>query len=413
MSEDEPMEREVAIDPEMLGKVFENLLEVNDRKSKGAFYTPREIVHYMCQESLINYLTNTLQIEEEAIREFILYGDFMCERDTEKTIRVKDKNGKIHMEFDFGRDLLISSSILSFKENTNRLKELDEALKNVRVADPAVGSGAFPLGMLNEIVRARQNISAYMAINMNTYNARMMYQLDRSPHNLKRETIKNCIFAADIEPSAVDIAQLRLWLSLVIDDEINPKAQSPLEGHKNPLPLPNLECNILCGNSLIDEFEGTRLIKESDIFGDSTYQLDMNHSRFESIVRTLIEKQNELFRCDNTEKKKQLKDEIESLRDMVILSQLEGCGSEKIQRYHESKQMASKPYVLWQLDFARVFREKGGFDIVIGNPPYIGEEGNKEIFQEVANTEFGKKYYIGKMDFLVFLHIKRTVVIST
>ena len=412
MSEDEPMEREVAIDPEMLGKVFENLLEVNDRKSKGAFYTPREIVHYMCQESLINYLTNTLQIEEEAIREFILYGDFMCERDTEKTIRVKDKNGKIHMEFDFGRDLLISSSILSFKENTNRLKELDEALKNVRVADPAVGSGAFPLGMLNEIVRARQNISAYMAINMNTYNVRMMYQLDRSPHNLKRETIKNCIFAADIEPSAVDIAQLRLWLSLVIDDEINPKAQSPLEGHKNPLPLPNLECNILCGNSLIDEFEGTRLIKESDIFGDSTYQLDMNHSRFESIVRTLIEKQNELFRCDNTEKKKQLKDEIESLRDMVILSQLEGCGSEKIQRYHESKQMASKPYVLWQLDFARVFREKGGFDIVIGNPPYIGEEGNKEIFQEVANTEFGKKYYIGKMDFWYFFTSKGLLLLA-
>lgn len=412
MSEDEPMEREVAIDPEMLGKVFENLLEVNDRKSKGAFYTPREIVHYMCQESLINYLTNTLQIEEEAIREFILYGDFMCERDTEKTIRVKDKNGKIHMEFDFGRDLLISSSILSFKENTNRLKELDEALKNVRVADPAVGSGAFPLGMLNEIVRARQNISAYMAINMNTYNARMMYQLDRSPHNLKRETIKNCIFAADIEPSAVDIAQLRLWLSLVIDDEINPKAQSPLEGHKNPLPLPNLECNILCGNSLIDEFEGTRLIKESDIFGDSTYQLDMNHSRFESIVRTLIEKQNELFRCDNTEKKKQLKDEIESLRDMIIMSQLEGCTSDKIQRYHESKQMASKPYVLWQLDFARVFREKGGFDIVIGNPPYIGEEGNKEIFQEVANTEFGKKYYIGKMDFWYFFTSKGLLLLA-
>lgn len=412
MSEDEPMEREVAIDPEMLGKVFENLLEVNDRKSKGAFYTPREIVHYMCQESLINYLTNTLQIEEEAIREFILYGDFMCERDTEKTIRVKDKNGKIHMEFDFSRDLLISSSILSFKENTNRLKELDEALKNVRVADPAVGSGAFPLGMLNEIVRARQNISAYMAINMNTYNARMMYQLDRSPHNLKRETIKNCIFAADIEPSAVDIAQLRLWLSLVIDDEINPKAQSPLEGHKNPLPLPNLECNILCGNSLIDEFEGTRLIKESDIFGDSTYQLDMNHSRFESIVRTLIEKQNELFRCDNTEKKKQLKDEIESLRDMIIMSQLEGCTSDKIQRYHESKQMASKPYVLWQLDFARVFREKGGFDIVIGNPPYIGEEGNKEIFQEVANTEFGKKYYIGKMDFWYFFTSKGLLLLA-
>ena len=198
-----------------------------------------------------------------------------------------------------------------------------------------------------------------------------MYQNQRSPHLLKMETIKNCIFAADIEPSAVDIAQLRLWLSLVIDDEINPNAQNEFEGHRNPLPLPNLECNILCGNSLIDEFEGTRLVKESDLFGDSIYQLDMNHSRFESIVKTLIDKQNELFHCDNTEKKKQLKEEIESLRDMVILSQLEGCEPDKIQRYHESKRMASKPYVLWQLDFARVFREKGGFDIVIGNEAVI------------------------------------------
>ena len=370
MSEDEPMEREVAIDPEMLGKVFENLLEVNDRKSKGAFYTPREIVHYMCQESLINYLSNTLQIEEEAIREFILYGDFMKDEDIVKERR--QGNGGMY----------ISENLYKLdadgKVVVNRLKDIDEALKNVRVADPAVGSGAFPLGMLNEIVRARQNISAYMAITMNAYDTRMMYQMDRSPHNLKYETIKNCIFAADIEPSAVDIAQLRLWLSLVIDDEINPNAQSALDGHKNPLPLPNLESNILCGNSLIDEFEGARLIKESDLFGDSTYQLDMNHSRFESIVRTLIEKQNELFRCDNTEKKKQLKDEIESLRDMVILSQLEGCTPDKIHRYHESKRMASKPYVLWHLDFARVFREKGGFDIVIGNPPYGAKFSAKE-----------------------------------
>lgn len=394
MSEDEPMEREVAIDPEMLGKVFENLLEVNDRKSKGAFYTPREIVHYMCQESLINYLTNTLQIEEEVIREFILYGDFMKDEDTVKERR----QGNCGM--------YISENLYKLDANgkvvVNRLKDMDEALKNVRVADPAVGSGAFPLGMLNEIIRARQNISAYMAITMNAYDTRMMYQMDRSPHNLKYETIKNCIFAADIEPSAVDIAQLRLWLSLVIDDEINPNAQSALDGHKNPLPLPNLESNILCGNSLIDEFEGTRLIKESDLFGDSTYQLDLNHSRFESIVRTLIQKQNELFRCDNTEKKKQLKDEIESLRDMVIMSQLEGCAPDKIQRYHESKQMASKPFVLWQLDFARVFREKGGFDIVIGNPPYVDSEEMTRSMPEQREL-YTQKYSCAKGNWDLFV----------
>ena len=158
---------------------------------------------------------------------------------------------------------------------------------------------------------------------------------------------------------------------------------------------------------MIDEFEGIPLVKESELLGSTgNYQRDITSDRFDSIIRKLIETQDELFRCDDTEKKKQLKEQIEALRDMIILTQLEGCDSAKIQRYYDTKQMASKPYVLWQLDFARVFREKGGFDIVIGNPPYIGEEGHKEIFQEVAATEFGRKYYIGKMDFWYFFTSK-------
>lgn len=405
ITEDEPMEREVAIDPEMLGKVFENLLEINDRKSKGAFYTPREIVHYMCQESLINYLVNTLQVEEEAIREFILYGDFMKDEDTIKEKR--QGNGGMY----------ISENLYKLDSNgnviINRLKDMDEALKNIRIADPAVGSGAFPLGMLNEIVRARQNISAYMAIAMDAYHIRLMYQMERSSYGLKYETIKNCIFAADIDPSAVDITQLRLWLSLVIDDEINPEAQSIIDGHKNPLPLPNLECNILCGNSLIDEFEGIRLIKDSDLFGNENYQLDIDNARYESIIKILIEKQNELFYCESIEKKKQLKREIESLRDMIIMAQFEGCKPEQIQRYNESKSKASKPYILWQLDFIRIFREKGGFDIVIGNPPYVGEEGNKNIFKEIGKTRFGKNYYIGKMDLWYFFTSKSIELLTS
>ena len=401
MSEDEPMEREVAIDPEMLGKVFENLLEINDRKSKGAFYTPREIVHYMCQESLINYLTNTLSISKDAIRDFILYGDFMKDEDTVKEKR--QGNGGMY----------ISEELYKINPNgtvaVNRLLDMDKALKDVRVADPAVGSGAFPLGMLNEIVRARQNISAYLAITMKPYDVRLMYQMERSPHTLKYETIRNCIFACDIEPSAVDIAQLRLWLALVIDDEINPNAQTPLDGHRNPLPLPNLESNILCGNSLVDEFEGIRLVKESDLLGSvGEYQRDFTSDRFDSIIRRLIETQDELFRCDDIEKKKQLKEQIESLRDMIVQSQLVGCDSEKVQRYYNTRQLASKPYILWQLDFARVFKEKGGFDIVIGNPPYIG-------FHKVPDKEYNKKHYFtadGKYDFYV-LFIERAIQLTS
>lgn len=408
MSEDEPMEREVAIDPEMLGKVFENLLDVKDRKSKGAFYTPREIVHYMCQESIVNYLVTNTDISEDAIRDFIVYGDFYKDSDTEKTLRVNEPNGKFHFEFDQSKSLKISPEIFSIKDGINRINEIDELLKNIRVADPAVGSGAFPLGMLNEIVRARQNLSAYMAIFMDAKNTRLMYINERSAHTLKKETIHNCIFAVDIEPSAVDIAQLRLWLALVIDDEINPDAQSPLDGHKNPLPLPNLECNILCGNSLIDEFEGHRLIPQSKILGTeiSGQEYSWNQTILETLISKLIEAQDRLFKCDDPLKKVQIKAEVESIKDQMISTELNTLPSDQMKKYKDSKRKSSKPYILWQIDFARVFKEKGGFDVVIGNPPYIGEEGHKELFQEVAQTEFGKKFYTGKMDFWYFFTSK-------
>lgn len=261
MNEDEPMEREVAIDPEMLGKVFENLLDVKDRKSKGAFYTPREIVHYMCQETLINHLVTKTGISENAIRDFILYGEYLRDEDTAKTLKVTDASGKSHYEFDKNKDLLISEEILSYKKGVNRLKEIDDLLANVKVADLAVGSGAFPLGMLNEIVRARQVLTEYMAIEMNGFQKKTFYAYERKSYDLKVNTIKNCIFACDIEPSAVDIAKLRLWLSIVIDDEISDNAgNGEFDAHTKPRQLPNLDCNIICGNSLMDEFKGIKLI---------------------------------------------------------------------------------------------------------------------------------------------------------
>lgn len=395
MSEDEPLEREVAIDPEMLGKVFENLLEVNDRKSKGAFYTPREIVHYMCQETLISYLVKETGLEERDIRDFILLGDFLKDEDTAIDRRQGD------------HDMLISESIYKIDKDgnvvVNRLKDIDDALANIRVADPAVGSGAFPLGMLNEIVRARQNISAYMAITMNGYEKRMMYNNDRSPYTLKVQTIKNCIFAADIEPSAVDIAQLRLWLSLVIDDEINPDAGSPLDGHRNPIPLPNLECNILCGNSLLSEFEGVQLINHSDMIATNLgAQQNIFQSTFEAILPSLIEAQDSLFRCEDTVKKQELKERIESLKDELVKSQMSMSNPDKWERYKEARRQASRPFVLWQIDFARIFREKGGFDVVIGNPPYVDSEVMTRIMPELREV-YTSRYDCAKGNWDLFV----------
>ena len=237
INEDEPTEREIAIDPEMLGKVFENLLDVSDRKSKGAYYTPREIVHYMCRETLISYLVEKSKISEDVIRNFILYGDYFKDEDTSN--------------FAENRTLQIAEEIFCPAKNINRLAELDKFLQDVKVADLAVGSGAFPLGMLNEITKAREVLTTYLNFGKSEKITRRLY-------DLKIETIKNSIFACDIEPSAVDVAKLRLWLTIVIDDEPTADKKS-----FKPKPLPNLDSNIICGNSLIDEFEGVPLLKTS------------------------------------------------------------------------------------------------------------------------------------------------------
>lgn len=395
MNEDEPMEREVAIDPEMLGKVFENLLDVKDRKSKGAFYTPREIVHYMCQETLINHLITKTGLPESDVRDFILYGDLMKDEDTTKDAREGNK------------DLLISSNIYDPKTGVNRLKELDDILANVKVADLAVGSGAFPLGMLNEIVKARETLSAYMAIGMNNFQKKSFYAYDRKPYDLKVNTIKNCIFACDIEPSAVDIAKLRLWLSIVIDDEIADDAgNGEFDAHTKPRPLPNLDCNIICGNSLIDEFEGNELITESVLLNNISVnsQGSVFQQSVDGLIAKLIELQDKLFFTKEHADKEELKTQIQKIYDDIILEQIGGDYKLK-DAYYESLSEPSKPFILWQLYFPKVFKENGGFDIVIGNPPYVGEKGNKEIFRPIAATEFGKRCYYGKMDlFYFFFH---------
>lgn len=383
MNEDEPMEREVAIDPEMLGKVFENLLDVKDRKSKGAFYTPREIVHYMCQETLINHLVTKTELPEEDIRNFVLYGDLMKDEDTTKSAREGNK------------EMLISPRIFDLNSGTNRLKELDDILANVKVADLAVGSGAFPLGMLNEIVKARETLSAYMAIGMNNFQKKSFYAYDRKPYELKVNTIKNCIFACDIEPSAVDIAKLRLWLSIVIDDEIVENAgNGEFNEHTKPRQLPNLDCNIICGNSLIDEFEGFPLITESVLLHNESENRQQNifQSSVDGLISKLIELQDKLFFVKDHNEKEEIKQEIQKIYDDIILEQIQG-NPDVVEDYYNTQSVSSKPFILWQLYFPKVFRDNGGFDIVIGNPPYglLNKKQNQN--ESIKANKFELNYY--------------------
>lgn len=357
--EDEPLDKEVAVDPEMLGKVFENLIPENERKGSGTFYTPREIVHYMCQESLINYLDAELNIESkpvqkqgqqalftdtmatdllteyedkytphiprEDIAEFIYHGDVAQEHDT--TAQEKAQNGDYKGSYQHK----IPESVRTHAE------QIDEALANVKVCDPAIGSGAFPVGIMNEIVRARSALNAYLG------------GQGRTSYDFKRHAIQESIYGVDIESSAVDIAKLRLWLSLVVDEE----------DFGTIKPLPNLDYKILAGDSL------TAQIRKDDL-------------GYKGWLSDLIKLQDSIFDQSSPSKKQEIKNKIEDI----------------LQNLFQDKEDTFK-FNYW-VQFNDVM-DNGGFDIVIANPPYglLNKKQNKHssIVLSEKKLKFLKNYY--------------------
>ena len=325
VNEAEPLEKEVAIDPEMLGKVFENLIEENRRKGLGAFYTPREIVHYKCQQCLINYLDTALNTDKEIVPR----------KDIETFIYLGEQIS--HYEaVDAKYPIKMPATI----EKYARL--IDEKLADITVCDPAVGSGAYPVGMMTEIVRARCALTPYF----NDVH-------DRTPYHFKRHAIQNSLYGVDIDPGAVEIAKLRLWLSLVVDED----------DVKQIKPLPNLDYKIVTGNSLLGV--------EKTLFNEQVFRR--------------LEKLKPLF-FDETDhaKKEKLKKEI----------------GELIHELTNGKEIFD-----FEIYFSEVFHSKRGFDVLLANPPYVGQKGNKEIFQEIARTDFGKRFHQRRMDlFYFFIH---------
>ena len=372
VKEDEPLEKEVAVDPEMLGKVFENLLEVNDRKSKGAFYTPRHIVHYMCQQNLISYLEANSNVSKEDLKKFITEGDIAVN----SIIRANEEKKKYH-----GKQFTKISLPDSIKENAD---ELENLLKTVKVVDPAVGSGAFPVGMMNEIVKAR-------------YILRLLNEIDDiNMYDLKRETIENSLYGVDLELSATDVTKLRFWLSLVVDEE----------DIKYIKPLPNLDNQIMCGNSLIEGFEDIKLFDDSLIHRSEQRTLVV--SPLERIFNELESKKREYFNTSGPIAKLEIKKEIDQLKWDFLETHLKSIGkSSLIEPIKTLYYQDSKPFFIWELEFSEIFKGKNpGFDIVIGNPPYVGEKGNREIFREIKKTAWGNRYYQSKMDLLYYFFHK-------
>jgi len=364
VKEDEPLEKEVAVDPEMLGKVFENLLEVKDRKSKGTYYTPREIVHYMCQESLINYLDTAVNtsdvplvqarppqgklfgqpdpaqatlkipgyravIPRGDIEDFVRKGEFTLEHDSRVV-----KHGSETERYSYQLPETIR----------HNAKLVDEKLANIRVCDPAIGSGAFPVGMMHEIVKARSVLTTHLD-----------GEAGRTPYAFKRHAIQNCLYGVDIDPGAVEIAKLRLWLSLVVDEEDITHIK----------PLPNLDYKIVCGNSLLGfPFKSQRL--------------------------TAIEQLKQQF-FDETdhEKKAKLKSQVDQqLREAFAASK---------------KSLGYEVNFDFEIYFSEVFHGKGGFDVVIANPPYIEHKKLKEVSSVLKNDY---EAYSGTADIYVYFYEK-------
>jgi len=405
IDENSPEDHEVGIDPEMLGHIFENLLE--DNRDKGAYYTPKEVVHYMSQQSIIEYLKHNLNTDSKDIDDFV--------------------KGNVVSDF--------------VRANHSLIKKL---LKEVKVCDPAIGSGAFPMGVLKVIFTALQNLHNAISPNESFNEAKV-----------KKDIIQKSIYGVDLEKGAVDIARLRFWLALVVDED-------------KPQPLPNLDYKIMQGNSILEKFEDvdlSNLLKDENeeiitahkgqvelpgfgrnqsvfVFDSTTkeefqslidlyfdFKVDTSHpyktkqevkAKINSIIEgklkakfaldktklqaTLAEKQSHVkantinthdpkgVQDKKTKAVEKLNKEIESLEYKIAhLSDI----LDRLNRWeHEEKE---RPYFLWHTYFKDVF-DKGKFDIIIGNPPYIKEYTNRKAFDGIRDSP----YYMGKMDIWYF-----------
>ena len=364
IDENDPEDSEIGIDPEMLGHIFENLLE--DNKDKGAFYTPKEIVQYMSQESVAQYLKSHAPEE-------------------------------LHTAIDSLIKQRVVEPILQNKENA---RLVNKALSVVKVCDPAIGSGAFPMGVLNVLFDCRHLLYGFIGKNE-----------DFSYAKVKRDIIQNNIYGVDIEKGAVDIARLRFWLALVVDEN-------------EPQPLPNLDYKIMCGDSLLHRFAldapFQNVLKDYNQKNGTHYTLDdyrqwvydytdiSDHTQKDDF-RKRIE---DIKRAVKTELNDKEKGKIAKVRGAIDNLQMEdmfgGKKNEKKikvlqkelkaleqQRAEiESNKIYDQAFE-WRFEFPALLDENGdfmGFDIVIGNPPYVNVQlmsvGEKEQYKIIYESFF-------------------------
>jgi len=345
-------EVQVALDPELLGNVFENLLgafnpetQESARKQSGSFYTPKEIVVYMVDESLISYLNYSLpDLDEELIRQ-----------------------------------LFEQDALPKFLANNHALCEkIAKKLRSVKILDPACGSGAFPMGILNRMVEILEKLDA---------------RNNASHHDLKLHLIEECIYGVDIQTIAAQISKLRFFISLIVEQEVM-DISKPEENY-GVLTLPNLETKFVAANTLI----GMKKKKEGD-FVNSLF----TDPRIDETKHQLMEVRKEHFYAKSAYKKKELRDKDASLRaqlSKLLQDNNEFAPEEAIQfsQWNPYDQNASSPFFDPEWMFG-LSKENGGFDITIGNPPYGAKLSKLEI-------DYYKKNYNNKTSETAILFIEK------
>jgi type I restriction-modification system DNA methylase subunit len=387
VSESDQYDKDVAVDPEMLGKIYEHLASIDDdtgskKKLTGLVYTPSDIVTFMCKEGISNWLYSKLNMElpKSSIDDLIDTPELNIEL-LVSLDKSKDTNGAVIKE-DVMRDKFNSKGYVKY------LWSIDSLLKDFTILEPSVGSGAFLVGMLLEVTKLRHNIGVILHFLREINNTQF---LSYSNYSLKRHTILTSLYGVDVNAGAVDIAKLRTWLSLIVDME-------------NPMLLPNLDFKIVVGNSVVDRVWNKELVPD-------IAKLDLSNLE--------VLKQN--YATERHGSKMTLKDSI--TRELVVSLAKFGDNAESssfsIEKQDGSLQRLSEIYTQSDLDelFKRVFSydfsfsevmKNGGFDIVIGNPPYVrgtrlGEgAGNLNIKDELS-LKF-KTTFHGTADLLVYFY---------
>jgi len=380
--ESSSIDQEVALDPELLGKVFENLLAsynpetaTTARKATGSYYTPKEIVDYMVEESLKEYFKTKTSLSEKKI-ENLFYQEEPELSDEEK-------------------------------------KELVQAIADVKIIDPACGSGAFCMGALHKLVELLNKIDPYNELWKEKQLRRLTNELSERWEEMTQEErneerayllevfneqrnypdygrklylIQNCIYGVDIQPIAVQLTKLRFFLSLILDQ----KPSNDKNNNFGILPLPHLETKFVCANTLIGlESSRQRSIKSQEVM---------------KIERELKRIRERYFRVRNRKQKQELEEKDRELREKLAeLLKKQGWDNKDIQKIISFDILDPTAKADW-FDPEWMFGVVDGFDVVIGNPPYVRQEKIKK--DKALLQKQGYEVFTSTADLYVYFYEK-------